>query len=213
MQHVGTAELAAAVCRAGGLGVVTALTQPTPELLRAEIRRTRALVGESVPFAVNLAILPMLIPADYSAYVDVICEERVAAIEISAGSPRKFMPRLRAAGVKVIHKVRARAAMRLPRSCRFGCTRRKGCALACACCATRAMHCRLASANGRSCWARPRTARWPRLRTLSRRRPLAWTLSRSLASRRASPATPSATSWARGCSSPRRSPSCARRWW
>ena len=106
MQHVGTAELAAAVCRAGGLGVVTALTQPTPELLRAEIRRTRALVGESVPFAVNLAILPMLIPADYSAYVDVICEERVAAIEISAGSPRKFMPRLRAAGVKVIHKVR-----------------------------------------------------------------------------------------------------------
>lgn len=102
MQYVGYAELAAAVCNAGGLGTITALTQPTPEALRQEIRKTRTLTSR--PFAVNVAILPMLIPADYSAYIDVICEEKVACIEISAGSPRKYMRKLRAANVKVIHK-------------------------------------------------------------------------------------------------------------
>lgn len=102
MQYVGYAELAAAVCNAGGLGTITALTQPTPEALRQEIRKMRTLTTR--PFAVNVAILPALIPGDYDGYVNVICEEKVAAIEISAGSPRKYMKKLRAAGVKVIHK-------------------------------------------------------------------------------------------------------------
>eukprot|EP00514_Thraustochytrium_sp_LLF1b_P010645 CAMPEP_0184552634 /NCGR_PEP_ID=MMETSP0199_2-20130426/29563_1 /TAXON_ID=1112570 /ORGANISM="Thraustochytrium sp., Strain LLF1b" /LENGTH=268 /DNA_ID=CAMNT_0026948171 /DNA_START=254 /DNA_END=1057 /DNA_ORIENTATION=+ len=56
------------------------------------------------PFGVNLTILPMLIPADYDAYMNVICEEKVAVIEISGGSPRKYMKQLREAGIVVIHK-------------------------------------------------------------------------------------------------------------
>jgi NAD(P)H-dependent flavin oxidoreductase YrpB (nitropropane dioxygenase family) len=89
MQQVGFAELAAAVSNAGALGMITGLTQPTPEDLRNEIRRCRELTA--YPFGVNLTILPALIPADYDAYMRVICEERVKCVEISGGSPRKYM--------------------------------------------------------------------------------------------------------------------------
>ncbi|GBG28130.1 Nitronate monooxygenase [Hondaea fermentalgiana] len=102
MQYVGYAEMAAAVSNAGALGIITGLTQPTPEDLRKEIRKCRSLTDK--PFGVNIAILPMLIPADYDAYVRVICEEKVAAIEITGGSPRKYMAQLREAGIVVIHK-------------------------------------------------------------------------------------------------------------
>mmetsp|Transcript_4903 Transcript_4903/g.10147 ORF Transcript_4903/g.10147 Transcript_4903/m.10147 type:complete len:333 (-) Transcript_4903:78-1076(-) len=102
MQHVGFAEMASAVSNAGALGILTALTQPTPEDLRKEIRKCRTMTDK--PFGVNLAILPMLIPADYDAYMNVICEEKVAAVEITGGSPRKYMKQLREAGVVVIHK-------------------------------------------------------------------------------------------------------------
>jgi len=102
MHYVGYAELAAAVSNAGGLGIITGLTQSSPEALRNEIRRCRKMTSK--PFGVNLTILPMLIPADYDSYMKVICDEKVAAVEISGGSPRKYMGDLRTAGIVVIHK-------------------------------------------------------------------------------------------------------------
>ncbi|CAK0838395.1 unnamed protein product [Prorocentrum cordatum] len=102
MQYVGYAEMASAVSNAGGLGVLTGLTQPSPEDLRAEIRRCREMTSK--PFGVNLTILPALIPADYDGYVDVVAEERVALLEVAGASPKKYMKQLHAAGVKVLHK-------------------------------------------------------------------------------------------------------------
>jgi len=102
MQYVGYAEMAAAVSNAGGLGILTALTQPSPEDLRKEIRRCRGMTSK--PFGVNLTILPALIKADYDAFVRVVAEEKVALLEVAAGSPKKYMPMLRDAGVKVLHK-------------------------------------------------------------------------------------------------------------
>ena len=78
------------------------LTQPTPEALRAEIRRCRTLTSK--PFGVNLTILPSLIPADYDAYAAVIAEERVTMVEVAGGSPKKYMKMWHDAGVKVLHK-------------------------------------------------------------------------------------------------------------
>lgn len=102
MQHVGIAEMAAAVSNAGGLGILTGLSQPTAEDLRKEIRRCRTMTSK--PFGVNLTILPALMPADYDAYITVICEEKCTMIEIAAGSPKKYMAQLHGAGVKVLHK-------------------------------------------------------------------------------------------------------------
>lgn len=81
MQYVGYAEMASAVSNAGGLGILTGLTQPSPEALRAEIRRCRTMTDK--PFGVNLTILPALIPADYDAYAKVIADEGVAMVEAS----------------------------------------------------------------------------------------------------------------------------------
>ena len=102
MQWVGYAEMASAVSNAGGLGILTGLTQPSPEHLRKEIRRCRTLTDK--PFGVNLTILPALIPADYPAYARVIAEERVTMVEVAGGSPKKYMEMWHAAGVKVLHK-------------------------------------------------------------------------------------------------------------
>lgn len=102
MQHVGFAEMASAVSNAGGLGILTALSQPNPEALRAEIRRCRTMTSK--PFGVNLTILPALIPADYDAFAQVIAEEKVAMVEIAAGNPKKYIPMMHANGVKVLHK-------------------------------------------------------------------------------------------------------------
>ena len=102
MHWVGFAELAAAVSNAGGLGTITAITMQTPEGLRKEIRKVKSLTSK--PFAVNLTILPALLPADYPSMINVICEERVPVIEISGGNPKTYIKQLRAAGVKVIHK-------------------------------------------------------------------------------------------------------------
>lgn len=102
MQYVGYAEMAAAVSNAGGLGILTGLTQPNPEALRAEIRRCRTMTDK--PFGVNLTILPALIPADYDAYARVLAEEKVTLVELAAGSPKKYTPMWKAAGVKVLHK-------------------------------------------------------------------------------------------------------------
>jgi nitronate monooxygenase len=102
MHYVGYASLAAAVSNAGGLGMVTALTQPTPERLRQEIKKTRQLTSK--PFGVNLTLLPALVPPDYDAYVDVVLDEKVKIVETAGRNPDMYIRKLKAAGVIVIHK-------------------------------------------------------------------------------------------------------------
>lgn len=105
MQWVGKAPLAAAVSEAGGLGILTALTQPTPEDLRAEIRRTRELTSK--PFGVNLTILPTINPVPYDEYVKVAVQEGITVIETAGANPEPFMPLFKEHGVKVVHKCTA----------------------------------------------------------------------------------------------------------
>ena len=105
MQWVGRAELAAAVSNAGGLGILTALTQPDPEALRAEIMRCRALTDR--PFGVNLTILPTTNAPDYGAYLDVALSEGVRVIETAGRSPKDFIPRAKEAGAVIVHKCTA----------------------------------------------------------------------------------------------------------
>ena len=64
---------------AGGLGTITALTQKSPEDLRAEIRKCAAMTSK--PFAVNFTLLPALAPPDYASYANVIVEEKVPIVE------------------------------------------------------------------------------------------------------------------------------------
>ena len=102
MQWVATAGLVAAVSNAGGLGILTALTQPSPEALRREISRVRELTNN--PFGVNLTILPTLKPIAYRDYIDAIIESNVKIVETAGRSPEEFMPIFKSAGIKVIHK-------------------------------------------------------------------------------------------------------------
>eukprot|EP01065_Artemidia_motanka_P029447 TRINITY_DN35558_c0_g1_i1.p1 TRINITY_DN35558_c0_g1~~TRINITY_DN35558_c0_g1_i1.p1 ORF type:complete len:353 (+),score=111.75 TRINITY_DN35558_c0_g1_i1:66-1061(+) len=102
MTNVGYAEFAAAVSNAGALGIITALTQPTPEDLRAEIRKCRQLTSK--PFGVNLTVLPSLMPRPYDDYAKVIAEEKVTVLELAGANPAKYMPMMRANGVLVIQK-------------------------------------------------------------------------------------------------------------
>lgn len=102
MQWVGTAEMAAAVSKAGGLGVLTALTQADPEALAREIARCRTLTDQ--PFGVNLTILPTAKPPPYAEYIEAIIQSGVRIVETAGSSPKEFTGRLKAAGVKVIHK-------------------------------------------------------------------------------------------------------------
>lgn len=105
MQWVGKAPLAAAVSNAGGLGILTALTQPTPEDLRNEIRKTRELTDK--PFGVNLTILPTINPVPYDEYVKVAVDEGIRIIETAGANPEPYMPLFKEHGVKVIHKCTA----------------------------------------------------------------------------------------------------------
>jgi NAD(P)H-dependent flavin oxidoreductase YrpB (nitropropane dioxygenase family) len=102
MMWVGRAELAAAVSNAGGLGIVTALTQPTPEALAQEIERCREFTDR--PFGVNLTILPSINPPPYERYLDVILDSGVRVLETAGNNPRPFIERAKAVGVTVIHK-------------------------------------------------------------------------------------------------------------
>lgn len=102
MQWVGTAELASAVSNAGGLGILTALTQPTPDALRAEIARCRTMTDK--PFGVNLTILPAVTPPPYAEYLEAIIESGVKIIETAGNSPKEFASRLKAAGLVILHK-------------------------------------------------------------------------------------------------------------
>lgn len=102
MHYVGYAELAAAVSEAGALGILTALTQPTPEDLEREIARCRSMTDR--PFGVNLTILPAFRDVPYLEYLRVIVESGVGIVETAGRNPEPFLPALEAAGIKVIHK-------------------------------------------------------------------------------------------------------------
>ena len=99
---IGRAELAAAVSNAGGLGILTGLTQPTPDALAREIDRCRAMTEQ--PFAVNMTILPTITPPPYDAYVDAIVTSGVKIVETAGHRAGDFWPRMKAAGIKIIHK-------------------------------------------------------------------------------------------------------------
>ncbi len=102
MHFVGLAELAAAVSNAGGLGIITALTQGTPERLAAEITRCKAMTNK--PFGVNLTFLPALSAPDYPGLIQTIIDGGVKIVETAGNNPQKWMPQLKDAGIKVIHK-------------------------------------------------------------------------------------------------------------
>lgn len=102
MHHVGYAQLAAAVSNAGGLGIITALTQPTPAALAEEINRCREMTDK--PFGVNLTFLPAVKPPDYPGYVQAIIDGGVKVVETAGNNPQKWLPALKEAGIKVIHK-------------------------------------------------------------------------------------------------------------
>ena len=102
MHYVGFAELAAAVANAGGLGIITGLTQRTPELLAKEIARCRDMTDQ--PFGVNLTFLPSFASPPYPEYIASIVEGGVKIVETAGRSPEQYMPALKAAGIKVIHK-------------------------------------------------------------------------------------------------------------
>ncbi|MEJ1922211.1 nitronate monooxygenase family protein [Microbacterium sp. KHB019] len=103
MMGVGTAPLIAAVAEAGALGFLSALTQPDPEALDAEIRRTRDLTDK--PFGVNLTLLPTIRPVPYAEYRDVIIANGIPVVETAGSSPAEHLPALRDAGILVVHKV------------------------------------------------------------------------------------------------------------
>lgn len=102
MQWVGTAELASAVSNGGGLGILTALTQPDPEALRREIARCRTMTDQ--PFGVNLTILPTVKPPPYAEYMQVIIDSGVKIIETAGNNPKDFAAKLKAAGLTIVHK-------------------------------------------------------------------------------------------------------------
>ncbi len=105
MQWVGRAELASAVSNAGGLGLLTGLTQPTPEALAGEIARCRTMTD--APFGVNLTMLPSASPPPYAEYVDVVIDTGVKVVETAGNVPQEYFDRFRAAGVKIVHKCTA----------------------------------------------------------------------------------------------------------
>ena len=102
MHYVGFAEMAAAVSNAGGLGIITGLTQRTPADLAREIARCRDMTDK--PFGVNLTFLPSVSTPDYPGYIKAIIDGGVKAVETAGNNPAKWLPALKEAGIKVIHK-------------------------------------------------------------------------------------------------------------
>jgi len=105
MMWVGTADLASAVSNAGGLGIITALTCPTPDALRAEIERCGKLTDK--PFAVNLTLLPSLSPPPYAEYRRAIIESGVKIVETAGHNPREHVEDFKGHGLTVLHKCTA----------------------------------------------------------------------------------------------------------
>jgi NAD(P)H-dependent flavin oxidoreductase YrpB (nitropropane dioxygenase family) len=110
MQWLARAELAAAVSNAGGLGIISSFTFPTPQELRDEIRRTRGLTDR--PFAVNITLLPTIRPVDIEGYINVAIEEGVEVIETAGRNPRQYIKLFKDAGVTVMHKVASVRALK-----------------------------------------------------------------------------------------------------
>jgi nitronate monooxygenase len=102
LMWVATAELVSAVSNAGGMGFMTALTFPDAERLRAEIRSCREMTDK--PFGINLTFLPTLRPPDYPALIRVCIEEGIRFIETAGRNPEPYMPQIKSAGIKVVHK-------------------------------------------------------------------------------------------------------------
>jgi len=102
MHFVGFAEMAAAVSNAGGLGIITGLTQRSADDLAKEIARCRDMTDK--PFGVNLTFLPSLSTPDYPGYIKAIIDGGVKAVETAGNNPAKWLPALKEAGIKVIHK-------------------------------------------------------------------------------------------------------------
>ncbi len=105
MHHVGYAEMAAAVSNAGGLGIITGLTQGTPEKLAAEIARCKTMTDK--PFGVNITFLPSMTPPDYPGLIQAVIDGGVKIVETAGNNPAPYMPALKEAGIKVIHKCTA----------------------------------------------------------------------------------------------------------
>src|SRR6476469_10665435 len=102
MHYVGFAEMAAAVSNAGGLCIITGLTQRTPELLAQEIARCREMTDK--PFGVNLTFLPAVTQPDYPGYIRAIIDGGVPIVATAGNNPQKWLPALKHAGIRVIHK-------------------------------------------------------------------------------------------------------------
>ena len=102
MMWVGRAEFASAVSNAGGLGILTGLTQPTPQDLKKEIARCRSMTDK--PFGVNMTMLPSINPPPYEQYLDVIIDSGIGIIETAGNVPREYFAKLKAAKVKILHK-------------------------------------------------------------------------------------------------------------
>jgi nitronate monooxygenase len=105
MHFVGLAEMAAAVSNAGGLGIITGLTQGTPEKLAAEIARCQSMTDK--PIGVNMTFLPTLTPPDYPALFQIIIDSGVKVVETAGNNPAQYLPMLKEADIKVIHKCTA----------------------------------------------------------------------------------------------------------
>src|SRR5210317_342702 len=102
MHYVGFAELAAAVSNAGGLGIITGLTQQSAGDLANEIARCKDMTDK--PFGVNLTFLPSLSTPDYPAYIRAVIEGGVTVVETAGRNPQEYLPALQDAGIKIIHK-------------------------------------------------------------------------------------------------------------
>jgi nitronate monooxygenase len=102
MHYVGFAELAAAVSEAGGLGIITGLTQKTPEDLDKEIKKAKEMTDK--PIGVNLTFLPAFTTPPYPEYIDAIIENDIKAVETAGRNPQEHLPRMQEAGIKIIHK-------------------------------------------------------------------------------------------------------------
>ena len=102
MHYVGFAEMASAVANAGGLGIITGLTQKTPDDLANEIAKCHDMTNK--PFGVNLTFLPGFQEPDYPGYIEAIIKGGVRIVETAGRSPEAYMPDLKGAGIKVIHK-------------------------------------------------------------------------------------------------------------
>lgn len=105
MMWVGTAEMASAVSNAGGLGLITALTQPTPDALRAEIERCRTMTDK--PFGVNLTILPSITPPPYAEYRQAIIDMGIKIVETAGYKPQEHVDHFKENGIIVLHKCTA----------------------------------------------------------------------------------------------------------